>query len=307
MPEETWLQMLFIVGMVLVGCSVPLLVITLVRRLHGNEIRSMWIKYGSWFIIFPVFTLPIFIDPRAMQALFLVMSLVAFEEYARAVGLWKEPAHMWLGRICIVLVYVAVYFKSFGLFMSVPAYVVVLIFLLPIFRDKYRGMIQRTCLTMLGVLYFGWFLAHLAYLLNIDTGRQLILAFMLIVVVNDAAAYIIGSNLGRHRMSPNISPNKTWEGAIGATLIAIGTTIGVRFALYDMSIGVAVLLGFLLAFGGTCGDLAMSVIKRDVQIKDTGSLIPGHGGLLDRLDSVLFVAPIFFHFMNAFYIAEINL
>ena len=86
MHEEIWLQMLFIVGMVLLGCSVPLLVITLIRRLRGKEIRSMWVKYGSWFIIFPVFTLPIFIDPRAMQALFLLMSLLAFEEY----GLMNE-------------------------------------------------------------------------------------------------------------------------------------------------------------------------------------------------------------------------
>jgi phosphatidate cytidylyltransferase len=106
-------------------------------------------------------------------------------------------------------------------------------------------------------------------------------------------------------MVPNLSPNKTWEGAIGAMIVTVGVTIGLRFALYDMTVLIAALFGLLLAFGGTCGDLVISVIKRDVQIKDTGNLIPGHGGLLDRLDSVLFVSPIFFHFMNAFYIHQL--
>lgn len=307
LPEEVWLQMLILLSVVLVGCSIPLIILTFVRRLQGKEVRSMWVKYGAWFIMLPVFSVPMLLGVTVMQAFFLVLSLFAFEEFARAVGLWKERAHMWLGRICIILVYIAVFTKGFGLFMSMPAYVIIFAFLLPIFRDSFRGMIQRTCLMILGAIYFGWFLAHLAFTLNTSTGRELVLAFMLIVVVNDAMAYIIGSNIGKHHMVPNLSPNKTWEGAIGAMIITIVVTVCLRFALYDMSIPMAILLGFLLAFGGTCGDLAISVIKRDVKIKDTGNLIPGHGGLLDRLDSVLFAAPIFFHFMNAFYITELTL
>lgn len=307
LPDEIWLRMLLLLCAVLVAWSVPLAVITLIRKHLAKEVRSIWIKYASWFIMLPAFTIPMLIGPVFMQAFFLLMSLFAFEEFARAVGLWKEHGHMWLGRICIMLIYSAVFVKSFGFFMSMPAYVIVIAFLLPIVRDKYRGMIQRTCLAVLGIIYFGWFLAYLAFLLNIDAGRQLILAFVLVVVMNDASAYVIGSNLGRHRMSPNISPNKTWEGMVGAVIVTIGMTFAVRFALLDISIPDTVILGLILAVGGTCGDLAISVIKRDVQIKDTSHLIPGHGGLLDRLDSVLFVAPVFFHFMNAFYDLGISL
>jgi phosphatidate cytidylyltransferase len=307
LPAELWQQMLLLVWVVLVAWSIPLLIITIIRKKLGKDIKSIWVKYGSWFIMVPVFTLPLLAGKWFTQALFLVLSLYAFEEYSRTVGLWKEQAHMWMGRICIVLIYATVFTNSFGAFMSMPAYVIILTFLLPILKDRYEGMIQRTVLTIFGIIYFGWFLGYLAFLMNVDTGRQLIIAFLLIIVTNDASAYIIGSNLGRHHMVPNLSPNKTWEGAIGAGVVTIGVTVAIRFALYDMAVWVALILGALLAFAGTCGDLSISLVKRDVHIKDTGRLIPGHGGLLDRLDSILFATPVFFHFMNAFFITAISM
>jgi phosphatidate cytidylyltransferase len=307
LPQEIWLRMVLLVGIVLVGWSVPLGIFSLVRLRIGKEIRSMWLKYSLWFIMVPVIIIPMFFNKLVVEFVFLALSLYSFEEYARAVGLWKEQSYMWVARICVVLIYVTVMTKQIGAFMSMPAYIIMFAFLYPIFRDTYKGMIQRSVLLIFGVIYFGWFLGHLAFLMNVPTGRQLILAFMLIVITNDASAYVIGSTFGRHKMVPNLSPNKTWEGAIGALLISIGVTIAIRFALYDMSPLMALGLGAALGFGGACGDLTLSLIKRDVQIKDSGHLIPGHGGLLDRLNSILFVSPIFFHFMNAFYITEISL
>jgi phosphatidate cytidylyltransferase len=302
LPTELWQQMLLLVWVVLVAWSVPLLIITVIRKRLGKDVKSIWIKYGSWFIMVPVFTLPLLLGKWFTQALFLLLSLYAFEEYSRTVGLWKEQAHMWVGRVSILLVYTTVFIKAFGTFMSMPAYVIILAFLLPILKDRYQGMIQYTVLTIFGVIYFGWFLGYLAFFMNVDTGRQLIIAFLLIIVTNDASAYIIGSNLGRHHMVPNLSPNKTWEGAIGAGIVTIGVTVAIRFALYDMAVWIALAFGLLLAFFGTCGDLSISLVKRDVHIKDTGHLIPGHGGLLDRLDSILFASPVFFHFMNVFFV-----
>jgi phosphatidate cytidylyltransferase len=302
LPTELWQRMLLLVWGILVAWSVPLLIITVIRKRLGKDVKSIWIKYGSWFIMVPVFTLPLLLGKWFTQALFLLLSLYAFEEYSRTVGLWKEQAHMWVGRISILLVYATVFIRAFGTFMSMPAYVIILAFLLPILKDRYQGMIQCTVLTIFGVIYFGWFLGYLAFFMNIDTGPQLIIAFLLIIVTNDASAYIIGSNLGRHHMVPNLSPNKTWEGAIGAGIVTIGVTVAIRFALYDMAVWTALAFGLLLAFFGTCGDLSISLVKRDVHIKDTGHLIPGHGGLLDRLDSILFASPVFFHFMNVFFV-----
>jgi phosphatidate cytidylyltransferase len=307
LPSELWQRMLLLVAAILVAWSIPLVIISIIRKSRGKEIKPIWVKYGSWFIMVPILTVPLLLGRWVTQALFLLLSLYSFEEFARTVGLWKEQAHMWVGRGLILLIYSTIFLESFGTFMSMPAYAIILTFLLPILKDRYSGMIQRTVLTIFGVIYFGWFLGYLAFLMNIEIGRQLIIAFLLIIVTNDAAAYIIGSNLGKHHMVPNLSPNKTWEGAIGAGIVTVAMTVAMRFALYDMELWISIILGLLLAFAGTCGDLSISLVKRDVHIKDTGHLIPGHGGLLDRLDSILFATPVFFHFMNAFFIIEISM
>lgn len=306
-PSEIWQSLLLIAWGILLAWSIPLLIITLIRKRQGKDVKPIWVKYGSWFIMVPVLTVPLLLGKWFTQFLFLLLSLYAFEEFSRAVGLWKEKGDVWIGRISILLVYLTVFINGFSTFMSMPAYIIILLLLFPILKDRYQGMVQSTVLTIFGVIYFGWFLAYLAFLTNINTGPQLIIAFLLIIITNDASAYVIGSNLGRHHMVPNLSPNKTWEGAIGAGLITIGVTVALRFALYDMAVWVALIFGVLLAFAGTCGDLSISLIKRDVRIKDTGHLIPGHGGLLDRLDSILFATPIFFHFMNAFFISGISM
>ncbi len=302
---ETWQWLLLLVWAILVAWSIPLIIITIIRKKQGKDVRSIWIKYSSWFIMVPILTIPLLLGKWFTQSLFLLLSLYAFEEFSRTIGLSKEKGHMWVGRISILLIYTTVFVGYFGTFMSMPAYIIIFSFLFPILRDRFRGMVQSTVLTIFGVIYFGWFLAYLAYLMNIDTGPQLIIVFLLIIITNDASAYVIGSNLGRHPMVPHLSPKKTWEGAIGAALITIGLTVALRFALYEMTLWVALIFGAILAFTGTCGDLSISLVKRDVHTKDTGHLIPGHGGLLDRLDSILFSTPVFFHFMNAFYISEL--
>ena len=301
LPDEPWLRMLLLMWGVLIAAAIPLAALTPVRRRRGELVKPMWTKYAAWFLMAAAVSVPMALGRLWLQIMFLLLSLYAFEEFARAVGLWKERGHMWLARIAILLVYVPVLSSWYGLFMAMAAYLIILVFAFPIMLDKYEGMIQRTCLTILGVIYCGWFLGHVAFLANIESGAALVLAFLLVVVANDAGAYLIGSSIGRRRLAPNLSPKKTVAGALGGIVITIGMMFVVRFALCGISVAHTILLGFLLSIGGTCGELAMAMIKRDVQIENTGSLIPGHGGLLDRLDSVLFTAPIFFHFMHYFY------
>jgi phosphatidate cytidylyltransferase len=302
-PEDPFLGMIIIVWGLLVISALPLAVLIPVRLRLGKDVKSMWIKYAAWFIMVPAVTIPMLLGKFWMQLAFLAMSLYAFEEYTRVTGMWRHEAHVWVGRICIALAYVPVFIAWYGCFMAMPAFLVLLIFGYPVMEDVYKGMIRCSALTVVGVIYFGWFLAHMAFMMNMPggAGRQMILAFLVVVVLNDASAYVIGSSFGRRLLSPNLSPGKTVEGFLGAMLVTMGSMFLVRFAL-GISLVHTLLLGFILSVGGTCGDLTISFIKRDVQVKDSGWLIPGHGGLLDRLDSVLFTAPIFFHFMSYFYL-----
>jgi len=300
LPTETWQRMLLVIWAVLLLAAVPLAILSPLRLRQGKPVKAMWIKYGAWFLMAPIVTVPMMLGRVWVQAGFLLASLYAFEEFSRLVGLREQRAHMWLARLCIVAVYVPTFMSNYGVFLALPAYVVLPAFLLPILRDRYEGMVRASCLVMLGVIYCGWFLAHLAYLMNAAAGRQFVLAFLLVVVVNDASAYLVGSTVGRRRLVPKLSPNKTVEGALGAAAITVGTAVAVGFALGGLTLAHRAILGLLLAAAGTCGDLAVSLIKRDVGAKDCGTCIPGHGGLLDRLDSVLLAAPLYFHFMRVF-------
>jgi len=129
----------------------------------------------------------------------------------------------------------------------------------------------------------------------------MLLCILILTVFNDYAQFLFGKSLGKHKIIPKVSPNKTWEGFIGGV---IATTIMALFLvpyLTPSSIVLAGGAGFVIAVTGFLGDVTMSAIKRDIGVKDTSSLLPGHGGILDRLDSLVFTAPLFFHytvFMN---------
>lgn len=153
--------------------------------------------------------------------------------------------------------------------------------------------------TWMAVPLFGLLMGYCVALLGDggERGRDLIVLLFLVVWLADAAAYMVGSLWGRHKLAPSISPGKTVEGALGALVVAVLAAL-VAKAWFFTGIGIAdaVALGLLLGVFGMLGDLAESLLKRTGAVKDSGSLLPGHGGLLDRADSLLFAAPVLFYY-----------
>jgi phosphatidate cytidylyltransferase len=130
-------------------------------------------------------------------------------------------------------------------------------------------------------------------------GQNLLLLLFGSVVAADTGAYYTGRALGRHKMAPSISPNKTWEGAVGGLLSGIVGALVIRYGLWpEIALHRAVVAGLLLAAVGILGDLAVSMLKRTSGVKDSSRLIPGHGGVLDRTDSLLFAAPILYYYYS---------
>jgi phosphatidate cytidylyltransferase len=146
--------------------------------------------------------------------------------------------------------------------------------------------------TLLGVAWIGGGLAYLMLLRETpDDGRLLIFTTLLTVFADDTAAFFVGRTIGRHRLAPAISPGKSWEGFVGGTLAAVAVTF---FALYEqdvVSTGESIVLGLVIALAATLGDLFESAVKRDLGVKDSGRLLAGHGGVLDRVDSLLWAGP----------------
>jgi phosphatidate cytidylyltransferase len=121
-----------------------------------------------------------------------------------------------------------------------------------------------------------------------------------VVEMSDVLQYISGKTLGRHKIIPEVSPNKTWEGFLGGIATAMLLSLGIRF-LTPFSIVETLLVSLLITVAGFFGGAVMSAVKRDFGVKDFGSVIPGHGGMLDRVDSLCYAAPIFFHYVRYFY------
>jgi phosphatidate cytidylyltransferase len=154
--------------------------------------------------------------------------------------------------------------------------------------------------TVLGVAWIALGLGHLLLLRDFpEHGRLAVFTVLLVVFADDTAAYLIGRLVGRHKLAPSLSPGKTWEGFVAGTLAAIAVAF---FALYEqdfLTIPESIALGAAVALAGAAGDLFESALKRDLQVKDSGQLLGGHGGMLDRIDSLLFASVAAFYVVIA--------
>jgi phosphatidate cytidylyltransferase len=157
--------------------------------------------------------------------------------------------------------------------------------------------------TVLGTAWIALGLGHVLLLRAIpEHGRLILFTVLLTVFAADTAAYVVGRVIGRHKLAPSLSPGKTWEGFLAGTVAAVAVAF---FALYEereefLSIWQALVLGGVIAFAGAAGDLFESALKRDLQVKDSGQLLGGHGGMLDRIDALLFAGVASFYVVLAF-------
>ena len=160
--------------------------------------------------------------------------------------------------------------------------------ILLVFSLQRAGAFARWAWEMVGMLYVGWRLSYLVAL-RLDAGRSWVFLAFFATFASDTAAYFVGRALGRHRLAPRISPAKTWEGAIAGLVGGIIVSL-IIVALFGLPLGYghAIILGILVSVFGQLGDLVESLLKRHTGVKESGNLMPGHGGLLDRMDSVVF-------------------
>jgi phosphatidate cytidylyltransferase len=156
----------------------------------------------------------------------------------------------------------------------------------------HHNFVKNATATVFATIYLPFLAGFLVVLAKPDDGLARVMTFVVVVGCNDTFGYIFGVLLGKHKLAPAISPKKTWEGLFGSLIFAIlggGLMLSLLFEKHWL-VGAAI--GIAAVFTATCGDLIESAIKRDLDLKDMGAILPGHGGMLDRLDSVLLSAPI---------------
>lgn len=296
------------VTLALVGLLVltPAVIWLLVRlgRIDAKLRGELILRYRSWLVLTPLILLPILLGAAWTILGVGILSLLCYNEYARATGLFREK----MVSLVVVLGILAVTFTEFDhwypLFVAFVPFTVGILAIAAILRDHPQGYIQRVALGVLGFALFGSCLGHLGYFANDWNYRPILILLFLSVELNDVFAFLVGKTLGRRKLLPNTSPNKTVGGAVGALVL---TTLLVMCAGPFVFQGTVLVnwyhlatLGLLISLLGQFGDLMLSSIKRDLGIKDMAATIPGHGGLLDRFDSIILVAPVVFHYIGYF-------
>lgn len=172
---------------------------------------------------------------------------------------------------------------------------IVILLLVPVLSGQFRNMPAIEAKAVLAVICSGWFLAHLILLRNFPGGFSATMFLALGVVSNDSMAYIIGSLVGRTKLSALLSPKKTIEGLVGGTIGTFLVSLCAPWLLSALPFAAIMILSTLIAVLAPCGDLVVSAMKRDAGVKDSSTLIPGHGGILDRASSFLLIAPVYYY------------
>lgn len=190
----------------------------------------------------------------------------------------------------------------------IPVYVFLLLPLRMVLIGETKDFLRAAGTLHWGIMTLVFGISHIAYLLvlpeskNVGAGGAgLVLFLVFLTQFNDVAQFLWGTMLGSHKIIPKVSPNKTWEGFLGA--VATTTVLSVLLLnwLTPLTWAMAAIAGLLISVAGYVGDVTISALKRDIGLKDSGNMLPGHGGILDRIDSLTYSAPLFFHFVHYFY------
>jgi phosphatidate cytidylyltransferase len=304
-PIDAGLASIYVV---LVVASV--IVWSLRRHDTANTYKELSDRVKSWWFMIAIFSIAILASPLVSVIFFALLSFLAFKEYISIVPLRRADRRvLFWAYLTIPIQYAFVADDFYGMFIVfIPVWV---FFLLPfrmILTQQTEGFLTSVTAISWGLMITVFAVSHGAMLMRLPAtvnsavgGRGLVLFMAILNQGNDVAQYVWGKLFGRHKILPLVSPKKTWEGFVGGVV----TTIGVAAALYSFltpfSIAFALFAGLIIAVTGFIGDVIFSALKRDMKIKDTGSLIPGHGGILDRIDSFSLTAPLFFHIVRYFY------
>jgi phosphatidate cytidylyltransferase len=301
-PFSLWMTVV-IVG-VLLGAFMIIEGLRRFRVVGAEAYHELITRLRSWAILAPLMIAPVLLGAAWTMAAVCILSILCYREFARATGLFRHRGISLVVALGIVAITFATVDHWYGLFGALPPLTVSVIAAVAILRDEPAGYIQRVALAVFAYLFFGVGLGHLGYIANDPDYRPILLMLIATVELNDVFAYMSGKTFGRRKLAPNTSPNKTLGGAIGAMVLTTGLVVLMGRVVFEGTPMSDMLrlttLGMIISVGGMLGDLLMSSIKRDLGVKDMGTSIPGHGGLLDRFDSLLLVAPGAFHFIGCF-------
>ena len=268
-------------------------------------------RIKAWWAMAAVFMVALLAGPIGSVVLFTLVSLLALREYLALSPTIKQDHRilLWLVLFILPVNYALVASSWYGFFtVFIPVYAFIGLQIRAALTGATQGFLNRTARIQWGMMVTVYFVSYVPALLMLEIqgfsegGNNFKLMLFLVVVVqaSDVLQYIMGKLFGRHPIAPLVSPNKTVEGFIGGIGLA-ALLGGALYWITPFSVFQALLMALVICLMGFAGGLVMSATKRDRGVKDFGALLPGHGGMIDRIDSLCFAAPVFFHLTRYFF------
>jgi len=286
------------------------------RARPEKDLTELVQRTKSWWVMASIFTVAVLVD-RVAGLIFLgAVSFLALKEYLSIIPTRRADRRvLFFLYLAIPIQYYWVGTGWYGMFIIfVPVYMLLFLPLPMLVIGQTQGFLRAVGTLHWGLMVTVFSLSHAAYTLMLPfsraaagdwaephVGPALMLYLVVLTQLNDVAQWMWGKLFGRHKIIPAVSPNKTWEGFAGGVVTTTALSAALGPWLTPIDAGGAAILGALLGVAGFVGDVTVSALKRDLGLKDTSHFLPGHGGVLDRVDSLTYTAPIFLHYVRYFY------
>lgn len=296
-----------VLGGIFVLLTLASLMLTLLRaRLTEATRLELVSRIQSWWLMAAIFTLAIVLDRTISLIFFAFVSFMALKEYFSLIPLRRVDRRLLFWAYLIIpFQYAFIGMEWYGMFIIlIPVYAFLFLPMRMVLTGETQHFLRAAGTLHWGLMATVFSISHVAFLLVLPPeynpgagGAGLVLFLVVLTQLNDVAQYCWGKMLGRHKALPSVSPGKTVEGLLGG----VATTIVLAWLLAPwltpLTTGQSLVAGLMIGMAGFIGDVTISALKRDLGVKDSGSLLPGHGGILDRIDSLIYTAPLFFHFI----------
>ena len=291
---------------IVIMCLATVFIHGVVKYWSPSNFEELRLRVRTWWIMISIFMLAVLLGPVVSIVFFAILSFLALREYLSLVPVRyvDRPILMWL-YLTIPIQYLLIASNNYEMFVIfVPVVAFVFVSTRMVLVGEMVGFIGAISTLNWGLMLTVYMLGHIGFLLVITaegslsaSNSGLVLFLVLLTELNDVAQYVFGKLFGRTKAIIKASPKKTMEGLVGGLLTTVLAASLISPWLTPLSFWESLGAGILIGFGGFLGDITFSAVKRDLGIKDSGKLLPGHGGILDRVDSLFFTAPLFFHYI----------
>jgi len=293
------------VGVLLVAASALVALLTLLKP--AKDFSELKLRVRTWWIMSAVFLGALAFNRIGILCFFAFLSFLALKEFLSMIPTRRADRRvLFWAYLAIPVQYLWIHMDWYGMFLVfIPVYMFLFMAMRTVLIQETDGFLKAVGTLHWGLMVSVYALSHGAWLALLKPtngahggGLGLLLMLVFLTQFNDVSQYIWGRTLGRTPALPKVSPKKTMEGLLGgvATTVTLAVLLAPRFTLLTKS--ESLMAGLIIGFGGFIGDVVISAVKRDLHLKDSGQLLPGHGGILDRVDSLFFTTPLFFHFVK---------